>query len=144
MSSWEPSRLVIDAGVGYALCLQGTAHAELHARLAGVVNSRTSLYAPSIWQYELTSIFTKVVHFRQMDEATAQQGLQLCSELGIQLVHPDGELTRQAFDWTRRLKRASAYDSFYLALAQRLGCELWTVDRKLANAVGAAWVRYVG
>jgi predicted nucleic acid-binding protein len=50
----------------------------------------------------------------------------------------------QAFDWTLRLRRVAAYDSFYLALAQRLGCELWTFDRRLANAAAAPWVRYMG
>ncbi|MCB0135046.1 MAG: type II toxin-antitoxin system VapC family toxin, partial [Caldilineaceae bacterium] len=77
-------------------------------------------------------------------EASAWQALELSSEIAIALISPDDELVRQAYAWTLRLKRAAAYDSFYLALAQRLGCELWTVDHKLFKAVGAPWVRYVG
>jgi predicted nucleic acid-binding protein len=46
--------------------------------------------------------------------------------------------------WTLRLNRAAAYDSFYLALAERLGCNLWTADRRLWQAVSAGWVRLVG
>ena len=37
--------------------------------------------------------------------------------------------------------RAAAYDSFYLALAEGLDCELWTADERLHNAAGVAWVK---
>jgi predicted nucleic acid-binding protein len=45
-----------------------------------------------------------------------------------------------AYDWTLRLKRAAACDSFYLALAETLHCELWTADQRLANAADVPWV----
>ncbi len=51
---------------------------------------------------------------------------------------------RLAFDWTVRLNQAAAYDSFYLALAEALRCELWTADQHLYDAVGQPWVRWVG
>jgi predicted nucleic acid-binding protein len=79
-----------------------------------------------------------------MRESLARQALQLSAELEVQLIQPDQELVIQAFDWTLRLKRAAAYDSFYLALARCLDCDLWTADRRLANAVGEPWVRYMG
>jgi predicted nucleic acid-binding protein len=37
----------------------------------------------------------------------------------------------------RRLGRQSAYDAAYIALAERLGAELWTLDGKLAANAGA-------
>jgi predicted nucleic acid-binding protein len=40
-----------------------------------------------------------------------------------------------------RLNRAAAYDSVSLGLAESLGCELWTADRRLHNAVSLPWVR---
>jgi len=33
----------------------------------------------------------------------------------------------------RKLKRESAYDAAYIALAQELGAELWTLDGPLAR-----------
>ena len=42
-----------------------------------------------------------------------------------------------------RLNRAAAYDSFYLALAETLGSELWTTDNHLYNAAAQPWVRLV-
>ena len=55
-----------------------------------------------------------------------------------------GVQARLAFDWTVRLKRAAAYDSFYLALAETMECELWTAEKRLCNAVDQPWVRWAG
>ena len=136
--------VVLDAGAGYALCVEATASEILRAEWAAGTKRGIRLFAPTIWRYELTSIITKAIHFQQMSERLARRTLQLAGALDIQLVYPDDQLVTQAFDWTLRLKRAAAYDSFYLALAQRLDCELWTVDRKLARAASVTWVRYVG
>jgi predicted nucleic acid-binding protein len=58
-------------------------------------------------------------------------------------MQPGEEQASRAFAWTRRLDRAAAYDSFYLALAEELNCDLWTVDHRLASAANQPWVRLV-
>src|SRR5688572_19829074 len=143
MISSSPN-IVIDVGVGYALCVRDSSTTALRAELALLVEQGGWLFAPTLWRYEITLMLTKAVHFKQLSESSARDVLELSTEMRVQLIHPDRELVLQAFDWTRRLKRAVAYDSFYLALAQRLKCELWTLDKGLANAVAAPWVRYVG
>jgi predicted nucleic acid-binding protein len=60
------------------------------------------------------------------------------------LIPPDIDQVRIAFDWTLRLDRTAAYDSFYLALAESLRCDLWTAARHLRNAVEQSWVRWAG
>ena len=144
MNSSNAEWLVIDAGVGYALSVMDAETSSLRADVTANVRRGTQLCAPTLWRYELTSIFTKTIYFGQLTEALAGQALALSSEIAITLVTPDDELVRQAYDWTLRLKRAAAYDSFYLALARRLDCKLWTTDRRLANAVAEPWIRYVG
>jgi len=144
MTSSNRSAIVIDAGVGYKLCTPNAIAVTLRAEIAAQAVVGVVFYAPSLWQFEFTSILTKAVHFRHLSEGVARQVLELGRDLRVQFVAPDYELVTLAFDWTLRLKRAAAYDSFYLALAQRLRCELWRVDQRLANAAAMSWVRYVG
>jgi len=50
-----------------------------------------------------------------------------------------------ALDLAARFERPNAYDAQYLAVADMIGCELWTGDKLLVNAVGGRlpWLRYV-
>ena len=57
--------------------------------------------------------------------------------LPVRSVPTDPDLRRSALSWAERLGQFAAYDSFYVALAERLGCEVWTADRRLANAAAA-------
>lgn len=141
MSSSNVDWLVIDAGVGYALSVADIGTTHLRSSIAERLNQGVQLCAPVLWRYELTSVFTKALHFGQLSEVSAGRALELSGELAVTLFPPDDELVRQAYAWTIRLKRAAAYDSFYLALAERLGCNLWTIDQRLVRAVGASWVR---
>lgn len=76
-----------------------------------------------------------MIHFGGLTLTEGRRILAFVYKLGIQLIPPDDVQTQSAFDWTIRLQRAAAYDSFYLALAETLDCELWTADRRLHHAV---------
>lgn len=39
----------------------------------------------------------------------------------------------------KRFRRPTAYDVYYLAVADLLDCELWTADRRLVTAVHDAF-----
>jgi len=93
--------------------------------------------------YEITFALCKVVHFGQITRDEGQQILILAQKLGVQLFPPDDAQTIAAFDWTIRLQRAAAYDSFYLALAKTLRSELWTADKRLVNAAGVSWIHLI-
>ena len=53
----------------------------------------------------------------QITEAEGRQALAQLQSLGVQLFIPDAGQNLAAFDWALRLKRAAAYDSYYLVLA---------------------------
>ena len=66
--------------------------------------------------------------------------------LRVRLFVPDIDQNRIAYDWTHRLNRASAYDNFYLALAQALEGGLWTAEKRLFNALrdaGLKWLPWI-
>lgn len=102
--------------------------------------------APALWAYETTSVIAKAVHFGEINEKEARQALEKLNSLGVRLFISDAEQNRAAFKWTLRLKRASAYDSYYLVLAQAMECHFWTADKRLFNALQDAhlsWVHWI-
>ena len=139
-----PKSLVIDASFAIRLILPDPRRAALRARMERWLQEGYELVAPDLWLYEMTSALCKAAFFGLITAEEAENALPLVPELAIQLVAADAEQARLAFVWTRRLNRAAAYDSFYLALAESLNCELWTADRRLHNALGLPWVRLAG
>ena len=133
--------LVIDAGIA----VKGIApnpHQQLYIDL--ITEWRQAGYqlcAPTLWVYEVTSVFTKMARFGQLSTKASREGVRLANQLDVQIIAPDEKQTARAMYWTEKLQRAVAYDSFYLALAETLGCELWTTDKKLVNSAKQSWMR---
>ncbi len=135
--------LVIDAGFAYKLILPGPLQAVLREQMTQWAKADAGLYAPTLWRYEIASAFSKAVHFKALSPQEGETALQLALQLPVQLVSPDERQTQRAWEWTRQLNRAAAYDSFYLALAESRSAQLWTADKRLYNAVKQPWVRLI-
>jgi predicted nucleic acid-binding protein len=135
---------VIDAGVAVRAVVDSPQRLACWALFEDLAERGVRTVAPDLWLYEVTSVFCKMLHFGLLDRPAAEAALADSQELGIELIAPDSELRDGAFRWTRRLRRAAAYDSFYLALAERVEGELWTTDEKLVRAADVPWLRSVG
>jgi predicted nucleic acid-binding protein len=133
--------LVVDAGFALQLVLPGPDQARLQAMVEDWRSRGIRLAAPALWLYEITSALTKAVQFWALTEAEGRRALGLLNGLEVSLVPPDAAQAALAHEWTLRLRRTSAYDGFYLALAQTLGGDLWTTDRRLRATVDRPWVR---
>ncbi|MBK8988292.1 MAG: type II toxin-antitoxin system VapC family toxin [Chloroflexi bacterium] len=133
--------LVIDANLTFRYLLPGEAHEQLRPLFHQWEAQGVTLIAPTLWAYETASIISKTVHFGHLTEAEGEALLQMAGAFTVQLIPPDGELLSRAYTWTRRLNQAAAYDSFYLALAERLNCDFWTADLRLANAARQPWIK---
>ena len=125
--------LIMDASVAIKAILPN----PLQGHCLALVNTfaETQPVAPALWAHETTSAITKTVHFGQITATEGLQALEHLAMLGVQLFIPDQEQNLAAFDWTLQLKRAAAYDSYYLALAESLNCPFWTADSRLFNAL---------
>ena len=134
---------IVDASFSLRLLLPGPDQAAYQRQAGAWAAQGIELYAPTLWLYEMTSALSKTVRYGDLDSSEARAALALALRLGVQLLSPDEVLARAALEWTLRMGRAAAYDSFYLGLAERLDCELWTADRRLRNAVDLPWVRMV-
>ncbi len=135
--------LVIDASFAFKLLLPGPHQKRCQTLATQWQSAGYVLCAPALWFYELTSALCKSVRFGHLTRDEGQRALSLAQKLGVQLFLPDDAQTTLAFDWTMRLKRAAANDSFYLSLAQTLHSELWTADKRLVNAAGVAWAHFI-
>ncbi|MCK6580979.1 MAG: hypothetical protein L6Q98_23040 [Anaerolineae bacterium] len=51
-----------------------------------------------------------------------------------------------AYDFAHRFNRPRAYDSQYVALAERLDCAFWTADEVLVSSIQARFsrIRWLG
>jgi predicted nucleic acid-binding protein len=137
---------VIDASFAIRMALPGVLQARLQGLLAEWLRNGDTVYVPTLWRYETTSALSKGVHFKELTEDEARRALVSIAGLKIEMVAPDVRLAQRAFDWTLRLRRAAAYDSFYLALAETTSDGLWTADERLYNSVKplVSWVHWVG
>ena len=135
--------LIVDSNFGFRLVVQGAHQERYDSSLRRWRADGCLVSAPTLWQYEVTTAITKAVRFGQLTPDDAGRSLSLVERLNIVLVPPDDDQTRRAFEWTLRLGRAAAYDSYYLALAEQLSCEFWTADERLYNAANRPWVRWL-
>ncbi|HID54217.1 MAG TPA: PIN domain-containing protein [Anaerolineae bacterium] len=138
------SCLTIDASFVVKLIVPGPNQAIYEQLFADWADAGHQLYAPTLWAYEVTSALSKMARSGKLSQTFAQRSLTLAYKLDIQLMPPTPTLAESAFAWTIQLKRAASYDSFYLALAESLKCDLWTADRRLFNAASQPWVKFAG
>jgi len=125
--------LVLDASVAIKAILPNPLQG--HCRALVRTFAEIAPVAPALWAHETTSAIAKTVHFGLLSEIEGRRALEHLAALGVQLFTPSLAQNQAAFDWTLRLKRAAAYDSYYLALAQTLDCPYWTADSRLFNAL---------
>ena len=98
--------------------------------------------APFLLRYEVTNAFHRMVY---RGDITAHAGLvALKAALAVPITsYSDDDLHERALDFAGRFRLPAAYDSHYLALAEKLGVEFWTADKTLFNSVSATlpWVK---
>ena len=91
------------------------------------------LVAPSFLLVEVASVLRRKVSQGEISPEDGHEALLAVEALGVRLVW-DYELVRKAFDMAGELGQSTVYDTFYLAVAQRNECDLWTADERFAEA----------
>src|SRR5262245_66685291 len=103
------------------------------------------LTAPRLFRSEITAVIRKVVYQGRM---TPEQGRIMLSQLLIYPLefHEDETLLKEAYELAVRFNRPRAYDTQYMALAERLNCDFWTADERLVNSTQSQFshIRWLG
>ena len=94
--------------------------------------------------YEICNAFYRAALAGQITKEEADNLLENALNLGI-IFYGDAQLHNQAIKIASEYNLPAAYDAHYLALAGRLGIELWTADQRLFNSVNSSlsWVKFL-
>lgn len=101
------------------------------------------LVVPTLWEYECLSGLRRAVTLKIISSQDAEQMATDLLALEFQRVAPTHGLHQAALLWAERLGQSKVYDAQYLALAESLSAEFWTVDQRLINTLrglGVEWV----
>ena len=140
-------RIVVDANLLAALILPLPYSEPARRKMTAWKNSGDEIFAPVLWEYELTSALRKAVSNGFLNAGESADILRQILILNVQSVAPSEALHLSSLKWAERLKQSKAYDAQYMALARDYKAPFWTGDHRLANSahqLGYSWVHWVG
>jgi predicted nucleic acid-binding protein len=139
------AKICVDASLALKLVLSEAYSDLAHSEWQNWLRSGVEITTPDLFTYETTSVVRHRVFRKELTQSEADEALEILAALEITYHHP-AAIRQQAWDLARTFNRPTAYDAFYLALAQQEGCPFWTGDRRLYNAVKnrLTWVHALG
>lgn len=139
------SWVCIDANIVIQLVIEEAYSDQARTLWRTWQNEDYQISAPPLLKYEITSVLRKYVSRGLRTLQESRQALQLALAFNIQYLEPV-DFHLRAFELADRLGRPAACDTHYLALAEHVGCEFWTADERLVNAVQGVlpWVKWLG
>lgn len=126
---------VVDANLLVALATRSPRRAAVAARFAEWDRLGETLHAPVLMPYEVASALTQVIVPGSTDGPAVESVWSAIQRMPVTM-HSLADVP-SVVQLAHRLGRRSAYDAAYIALAEQLDAELWTLDGPLArNAAG--------
>lgn len=141
MSEW----VVADSGIYIASALTEPLSAAAKSVFLGWQHAGNNLAAPFLLHYEIVAVTRKSVHRGRLSREQAVATRDKLLNMPVTLF-TDSALLVRAFELAEMLNQPTAYDAQYLAVAEHLGCELWTADERFYNSVHGSlpWVKWLG
>lgn len=136
--------VVVDASIAIKWVLQEPGSDIAQALLDEWIDKGTVILAPGLLAYEITNSLYRKARTGEITFDRARLGIRKILLTGIELdFSEEPNLNIKAMELADRFDQPAAYDSHYLALAEREGCELWTADGRMGRAVKGKldWVR---
>jgi predicted nucleic acid-binding protein len=139
------SDVVVDASLAVQWFVEEEHSTEARRLLREWEEAHVRRIAPSWFACEVGNVVYRRLIRGQMTLGRARIAVDLV--LG-QVVTVDVEpaITQRAIEFADRYGHGASYDAQYLALAEHLGCEIWTSDQRLWRSTGGElpWVRWIG
>lgn len=129
--------VVLDSNVLVAMVTRDHRAESVGRYVKALGEAGEALHAPRLLRYEVANALTRKVVAGEIDIDDAARGWKQI--VAMPIVLHDLDDGPGVIEIALRLRRESAYDAAYVALAQGLDAELLTLDGPLArNATGAA------
>lgn len=125
--------LVVDANVFIAVVLDQKVGPTLDKQLAEWRRTGAELHAPWLMRYEAANAFAREVAVGNLSTIRAVGAWQRVERLTQDVVFHDISDGERVIVIAQQLRRQNSYDASYIALAEELGTEVWTVDGPLAR-----------
>jgi predicted nucleic acid-binding protein len=139
------SLVCVDANLILRTLVPGPLSERALALLETWGREKTTLVAPALLAFEVTSTLRRFVHLKHISADHGERAFESFLRINIRLSHQRG-IFPLAWRLAQQFDRPRAYDTAYLALAQLRGCAFWTADERLYNAVtpDLEWVQWLG
>lgn len=138
-------QVIVDASLVFKSLVREELTDETLALLRSWENQKIRLAAPYLMLAEVTNTLHRRVVGGSLTVEAASHLLDNLLSMNIELYETD-RLHHRALKLASQFRQGAAYDSHYLALAETLGCHLWTADQRLQRATGplAPKVHWIG
>ena len=137
--------VVVDASLAVKWLVDEDDSDKAHAVLQSWVAQGITRIAPHLMPFEVANALHRRVLRGELDLGNGARMIARLLESRLELHHPPG-LHVRALQLASQLKQGAAYDAHYLALAESVGCELWTADERFyrATSPGVDNVHWIG
>jgi predicted nucleic acid-binding protein len=139
--------VIVDASIAIKWTLNESDSSAALALLAHWNDEEIEVLAPALLAYEVTNALYRRVRKGEIPFEDARRGLTEIIFKVVEFDFPeDPDFNIHAMELGQQCGLPAAYDSHYLALAEREGCELWTADLRMWNSVNGKldWLRRLG
>ena len=136
-------QVCVDASLVIMLLLPHDLSAKAKALWQSWAERNTETVTAPLFFAEVTSVLRENVYFGRILVEEGEQAFATFMKFGIKSMEPL-DLQPRAWALAKEYNRSRAYDAQYLAVATALGCDLWTADHRLVNAVRVPWLRWIG
>ena len=137
------SPICVDASLVLKLLLTDELNAEVDSLFSRWAQDSTTVIGPPLLYAEVPSVLREAVYFGRINPEEGERSFEAFCELDIAISNR-ADLHILAWALAKEHRQPRIYDSMYLAVARSEECDFWTGDLRLANAVNAPWVKWVG
>jgi len=140
------ANVVVDANIALKWVLTEADSQTASALLAEWKRQEMIVFVPTLLTYEVTNILYREVRAGRITSETAKDGINMILRAVSPVFSRNSALNLRAMVLAKHFDLSVAYDTHYLALAERKECPLWTADKRMWRVVKDQldWVHWLG